>query len=314
MKKLFSDIYGQKNAVKLLTSQIKNNHLAHAYLFLGSAGVGKEYLAREFARYLLCGSGEEDDCRNCQLFDMKNHPDFMKLDGAEGIKINELREVIERLNYSPNISKRKVALFANTENISQEVANAMLKTLEEPPLDSVIILTAVSTKSLPETVLSRAQKIKLLPLGAEDIAKVLAPEVSEDKLTEVLFLAGENLGEAKKILSDPAYKAQKERLYADVRTILFGKSIIEKFTILERLDKEDELPNLFGTLFYLVAESLDESKHPKKNLVTDLEQSLSLPIRAQMARKMLKIYDILQYNVNLKLLLEQLILENLING
>lgn len=314
MVKLFSDIYGQESAIKILSAQLKSNQLAHSYLFLGSTGLGKQYFARKFAKYILCENITDDQCPSCSLFYKNSHPDFIFLDGNNKIKIDDLRQVIERLNYSPSLSKRKVALFTNCDNLSREVANAMLKTLEEPPLDSVIILTAISTRSLPETIVSRTQRIRLLPIGTEKIKRILLKNYDNQEVESVLSIAEDNLGEAKKALDDLAYRRRKQNIYNDAKELLSGNSLANSFLILEKNEKEDSLAELFNMILKLIVDSLFNGKNKNDNFMEVFSEKFSLMARIAMFEKMLKIYQKMQYNISLRLHLEEFVLENLING
>jgi len=313
MGKLFGDIYGQPTAVRLLSTQLKNNHLDHAYLFLGGEGLGKRYLAKRFAQYLLCEKGEGDQCQSCRLLNSGNHPDLITIEGDSGIKIDEVRKIIERINLSPNISKRKVVLISNAENLGIEAANALLKTLEEPPLDSIIMLTAISIKSLPETVISRVQKIKMVPIGPINTEKILANFTSDKKISKEAYkLSEESISEAKKVIEDKSYREKKEQLYRDILSLLFSKSIIEKNQILDFYDKNKELIWLFDALYYLVTKSLEKDDSDNE-FIKQIKNNLTSQLRAKLSQKMLKIYDILKYNVNLRLNLEVMLMEQLTN-
>jgi DNA polymerase-3 subunit delta' len=316
MGKLFSDIVGQDTAVKILTAQLSNDSLSHAYIFLGENGTGKEYLAREFAKYILCDKHTDDDCDSCKNFSHNAHPDFIYIDGTEGIKIEQVREAIERVSLSPNLSKRKVLLFRKAENLGIEAANALLKTFEEPPLDSVIILTAVSEKSLPETINSRGQKIKLRTIGQEEAKKILLKKYSEEDIDRVLAITEGNLAEAKKYINEPEKMEAKKEIFSDIEILLNSRSAIEKFKVIEKYDKTKELSlreffDIFSKVIYRsLAAMLAGKEDPTGVGVSDDYTPSRL---AGIATKTLKISDNLEYNVNLKIALEEIILDNTLN-
>jgi DNA polymerase III subunit delta' len=309
MPKLFNDVLGQKSAVSILSAQLTSGNLSHGYLFLGNEGTGKGFLALEFARYLLCEKHTEDECDNCQRFLSGNHPDFIFIDGTDGIKIDAIREAIERINLSPNMSKYKVLMLSKAENMGMEAANALLKTLEEPPSDSIIIMTAISEKSLPETIISRAQKIKLNTLTDEDIKKILSKMFEDEEIEKVISLAEGSVGEARKLIENPDFRDAKVELFNDVDVILKSPSIIEKFKVIERHDKAKNLRNFFDLFAGKVFETLrsdiadGSSSHdyqiPKGKLLL-------------LSQKILKIYGNLDYNISLRLSMEELSLEYLL--
>jgi DNA polymerase-3 subunit delta' len=313
MGKYFSDIKGQDNAIRILSAQIDSDMLSHAYIFLGSEGTGKEYLAREFAKLILCENRKGDECDSCVRMDNHSHPDYIVIDGRSGIKIDSVREAIERINLSPNLSKKKVLLFTKAENFGLEAVNALLKTFEEPPSDSVIILTAISEKSLPQTILSRGQKIKLNTLSSNAIKSILAKEFTDEEIEKVINYAGGSIGEAKKLITSSDKLNDKKILFSDAEQIIEAGSVISKFKILEAYDKNKNLIDLFDVFsenifnvisFKMGTEEREESDIIGKNL--DLSNLVSI------GHKVLKIYDNLEYNINLRLAFEEMILDNLI--
>jgi DNA polymerase III delta' subunit len=304
---LFGEIKGQKGAVKRLAAQLKSGEFSHAYLFVGPEGTGKEFLARLFSKYLLCDDLRKPECPSCQKFGFGTHPDFIFIDGKEGIKIEQVREAMERIYLSPNMSKRKVLLVSKAEKMGNEAANALLKTFEEPPLDSVIILTAVSEESLPKTIISRAQVIKLRNLTEKELTETMAGSVSKTELEEILKFSKKNLGDVKALIENPEQLSKRKLLFSEIEKIVKGTSIIEKFLILEKHDKDKDLKEFFQFFSYVVFASIDDGVKGKEG---DLMAGVEVAKKVNISKKILKIYENLQYNVNLRLALEQLILEN----
>jgi DNA polymerase-3 subunit delta' len=313
MGKLFSNIKGQDNAVRILASQLSGDNLSHAYIFLGSEGTGKEYLAREFAKLILCQNTKGDDCDSCVRMDNRSHPDYIVVDGRAGIKIDSVREAIERINLSPNLSRKKVLLFTKAENFGIEAINALLKTFEEPPSDSIIILTAISEKSLPQTILSRGQKIKLNTLSSSDIKSILNKEFSDEEIDKVLEYAGGSIGEAKKLLLSADRLNEKRDLFNDTSKLIGPGSVIEKFKILESYDKNKIIKELFDVfsqqIFLAINVKMGGTREPLSGAV---EPKLDLSNLVSIGHKVLKIYDNLEYNINLRLAFEEIVLDNLI--
>jgi DNA polymerase-3 subunit delta' len=313
MGKLFSNIKGQDNAVRVLTAQLESENLSHAYIFLGSEGTGKEYLAREFAKLILCENRKGDDCDSCVRMDNGSHPDYIVVDGRSGINIDSVREAIERINLSPNLSKRKVLLFTKAENFGIEAVNALLKTFEEPPSDSIIILTAISEKSLPQTILSRGQKIKLNTLSPGVIKSILEKEFTSEEIEKVLNFAGGSIGEAKKLLLSPTKLSDKKQLFSDVEQLIEPGSVIDKFKILETYEKKKILKDLFEifseNIFSAIANKMGTKTDENEKQVGE---NIELSNLVSLGHKVLKIYDTLEYNINLRLAFEEMILDNLI--
>lgn len=151
----------------ILEKQLENGRLAHAYLFAGPKGTGKKALALEFARKII-------DTGN-----LSAHPDYFFLDCAQDASAESVREFIGRIFLKPFLAKRKFALLSNIENLNIQGANALLKTLEEPPQSTVIVLTADTRKILP-TIISRCQVFSFNRLVASSSNRITTPPL--DKL------------------------------------------------------------------------------------------------------------------------------------
>lgn len=312
---LFADVKGQKRAVNLLMSHLKNDNLSHSYLFIGKEGTGKEFIAKEFAGYILCDNAKGDDCDSCIKYEKGIHPDFFYIDGAGGIKINQIREVIERINLTPSLSKRKVLLITKAENIGIEAANALLKTLEEPPADSVIVITTKSEKRLPETIISRSQLIKLNVISEEDIKEALKSEFSKKDVDEVISIAEGSIGKAKKLLSDKKHLKEKKEIITDIEILFKSKSVIEKFNVLNKYDKKKNLKVFFDIYSRVIFNSIySEILEKEVGLSSLVPESVSLPRKKVIGNKILKIYRNLDYNVSLRIAMEEIILEDELNA
>lgn len=138
----FSDVVGQEQLVTLLTSSIEQKKIAHAYLFCGGRGTGKTTVARIFARDIGC-----------------NPEDIIEIDAASNRGIDEIRELREAVRTAPFSSPYKVYIVDEAHMLTKEAANALLKTLEEPPAHVVFILATTDPEKLPSTIVSRCQKI-----------------------------------------------------------------------------------------------------------------------------------------------------------
>lgn len=313
MTKLFSDIVGQKLAVSILSSQLNSGQFSHAYVFLGDEGAGKEYMAREFAKYILCENLGKEKCESCMRVEKGTHPDFIVVHGEEGIKIEEVREVIEKVNLHPILSKKKVLLFTKAENLGLEAANALLKTLEEPPADSVVILTAISEKSLLPTIISRAQKIRIGKFDAKEITTILLKDFSQKEIEKVLPFAEGSIGEAKRLILDQKYFDSKSELLSQIEQVLISSSVVEKFKILEDLDKRKQMKDFLDVFGRIIFQALYVGINGKEcdyyneicGKITKKHQKEQL---AEIAEKVLKIYQNLEYNVNSRLAIEEIIL------
>jgi DNA polymerase III gamma/tau subunit len=183
---MFEGISGHKKQTELLQKALERGKLAHAYVFAGPAGVGKKTIAKKLGMRMLeegvAGSGERGD-----YF----HPDFLEISSEDGIKIEQIRELIYKLSLKPYQAKHKVALIDNAEQLTNEAANALLKSLEEPKDYTYIFLITSNAHSLPKTILSRCQKINFGPLTEQERQSLnFVPdeaEVEETKAADEYF-------------------------------------------------------------------------------------------------------------------------------
>lgn len=172
----------------ILDKQIQNGRVAHAYLFVGPKGTGKKELAMEFAMQVLENHGTTRNFTRNNTEFLERHPDFAMLDCSQDASAESVREFIGRIALKPFLGKKKFALIINIENLNTQGANALLKTLEEPPDSTVMVLTADSRKILP-TIVSRCQVFSFSRVLATDL-KRNAPEAPS-----LIGLAEKSLGE-----------------------------------------------------------------------------------------------------------------------
>jgi DNA polymerase-3 subunit delta' len=200
---MFESIRGHKRQLEFLSKALERGKLAHAYTFAGPDGIGKKMIARELARELLKSEGN-----NFQ-------PDLLEIDGSEGIKIEQIRELIYKLSLKPYQAKYKVAIIDMAENMTTEAANALLKSLEEPKEYTIIILITNNPNRLPKTILSRTQKITFGPLENSEVPqnefyKVFQSDDLPGKLIAAYELADLETPEIKQTLDSWLQNLQAE--------------------------------------------------------------------------------------------------------
>lgn len=173
----FSNIVGHRRVIEALKKALGTGRLAHAYLFVGPPGVGKTATALEFAKALQCSSPADDacdQCRACRKVMEGAHPDVIWVEPqGRQILVEQVRELQRRLMYKPLEGSRRVAILKDAQELNLQAANALLKILEEPPGDTVMVLVADSESSLLPTVVSRCQKLRFAPLKTQIVSTYL---------------------------------------------------------------------------------------------------------------------------------------------
>jgi DNA polymerase III subunit delta' len=201
MTDLFDDVIGHEGVVDLLRSELE--HPAQAYLFVGPQSVGKEFVALRFATGLLGGAADE---RTRRLALMRAHPDLTVLEpeGATSLGVDQAREVVARASLAPVEAPRTVFFFPDAGSMTEQAANALLKTLEEPTSQTVFLLVAESEDDFPPTVASRCRSIHMGRVPLPELARALVERgLSEEAADGVAVVSGGRPGLALALMSQP---------------------------------------------------------------------------------------------------------------
>ena len=181
----FLDLIGHERPTAILKASILHDRVAHAYLFFGEDGIGKRLAALRFAQAINCETdyGPEGPdacgaCRSCRQIEARTHPDFLLIEPDQEqanpqIKIEQIRELEHQLVYHPLVGRRKVCLIDEADRMTPGAANALLKTLEEPPDHSLLLLIASRPAALLATVRSRCQGIRFVAPARADVEAAL---------------------------------------------------------------------------------------------------------------------------------------------
>jgi len=175
----FSEFVGQEHIVKTLTNEIAAGRIAHAYIFAGPRGSGKTTMARLLAKSLNCQNRKEGEfepcnkCSSCQEISQGNSLDLIEIDAASHRGIDEIRELKDGIKFSPVKEKYKVFIIDEAHQLTKEAANALLKTLEEPPPYAVFILATTEIHKMIPTIISRCQRFDFRKLSLSEIIKKL---------------------------------------------------------------------------------------------------------------------------------------------
>jgi DNA polymerase-3 subunit gamma/tau len=183
----FDDIVGQNHVTRTLKNAVEQNRLAHAYLFVGPRGTGKTSTARILAKALNCIHGPTvtpcGKCDNCREIAGGNSLDVIELDAASNRGIDDVRELRDNVRYAPAKGRFKIYIIDEVHMLTKEAANALLKTLEEPPKHVIFCLATTEPEKLPITILSRCQRFDLHRIATNLIAQQLQSIATKEKLT-----------------------------------------------------------------------------------------------------------------------------------
>lgn len=214
----FTDILAQDHITDHFRKTIASNHLSHAYIFTGQDGVGKTLFAKEFSKALLCTEGKDDSCnlcRNCIRIEKHNHPDVNWIDideKAKFIKIENIRNLQHSVKLSPVESNYKIFIIKEAVMMNEEASNCLLKTLEEPPPNTIIILITNSLTPVKETIKSRCQIIRFHPIPTSIIEDQLTKRFNADtsKIGWLSRFCSGSLGNAFELLKDNFYEKNND--------------------------------------------------------------------------------------------------------
>ena len=182
----FDEIVGQKHIITSLTNQIKNNQVGHAYLFTGTRGTGKTSIAKIFAKAINCPhSHNGNPCNKCEICESITNGTnvyILEIDAASNNRVDEIRELREKVKYPPVTCKYKVYIIDEVHMLTDSAFNALLKTLEEPPAYVVFILATTEVQKLPATILSRCLRFDFKLLTDEQLEAHLKYVFDDSKI------------------------------------------------------------------------------------------------------------------------------------
>ena len=218
----FTRVVGQSHIVEILKNQIKTGNLGHAYLFSGIRGTGKTSCAKIFARAVNCLNPKDgnpcNECENCKMILNDKALEVVEMDAASNRRIDDIRELKEKVIYPPQIVKYKVYIIDEAHMITNEGFNALLKILEEPPKHLIFILATTEIDKLPDTIISRCQRFEFKRIHNLDIVENikyilnnLNVEVEKDGINLISELSSGAMRDALSLL-DQVVATGKEKI------------------------------------------------------------------------------------------------------
>lgn len=230
---LFDSVVGQSHVTNTLKNAIKNDHLAHAFLFCGPRGVGKTTCARLLAKILNCENPTSDTepcdvCPSCQSFNKNTSLNIHELDAASNNSVEHIRSLIEQVRFAPQSGRYKIYIIDEVHMLSQAAFNAFLKTLEEPPSYAIFILATTEKHKIIPTILSRCQIFDFKRIQVLDMVKHLQKICANEEI------AAEE--EALNIIAQKADGALRDALSIFDRVVSFSGQDIRYTDVVENLN------------------------------------------------------------------------------
>ena len=238
----FHEIRGHEKNIRILARVIKTRRLPHAYLFAGIGGIGKRLTALALSKVLLCSSPDPEHCGSCAdciQVDHHNHPDFLTLEPKNNsIPIDSIRYLRQQLSWKSYRGKYKICIIDDAEKMTTQAQNALLKTLEEPPPHSLIILITPQPYRLLPTIASRCQRLNFEPLPISVVAELTMERRKIDEPAAYLtaHLSGGSLGKAMTL--DIEYCKEMRDSWAGLSKVPSKGKGEELFRLAEGLSKE----------------------------------------------------------------------------
>ncbi len=313
----FKDIKGQDRPARILKGYLNQSRLAGGYLFIGPQGIGKKMVARALAKAVNCLEDQADSCdrcASCVRIENNQHPDVHTIDNEEGeIKIEYVRQLQREISFKPYEAAKKVFIINDAHRLNPEASNALLKILEEPPADSLIILITDRPALLFKTIVSRCKVLKFSPMSREGLKEILRQDYRLDK-GSAHFLAYFSEGRLGRALSlkDTDIFADKNRVID--RFLLSGRHSLENLSAQNKKEIKSYL-DILATWFrdvYLMKTGVGEAEMINFDRRDELLKAMARFSFPELNLIMRCISDSILYldqNINTKLLLHNLKLE-----
>ncbi len=291
----FRDCIGHQQSIMLLQAAVAHERLAHAYLFHGEEAIGKRLTAIRFAQALSCERPPDTEgldscgtCRSCQQIEARTHPDFFVIEpdpeqATQQIKIEQVREIEHQIMYRPLIGERKICLINDADRMTIGAANALLKTLEEPPGHSLFLLIASRPASLPATIRSRCQALRFTTLARTQVeaALILKREIPPSDARFLAIISEGRIGEA--LTSDVKDTRQRQQELVDLVRPQSLQSIGSILSSAEAIAKADKAQGILAWMTRWIRDLVVIQVGGDRDQILNLDDLTTLESYAQQA-------------------------------
>lgn len=254
----FKEVIGQKHVIQTLKNAIIENRTSHAYVFSGLRGIGKTTIARILAKAVNCKNpidGEPcNECANCKAINENITTDVVELDAASNNGVDEIRSLLEKVNFLPSFLTKKVYIIDEVHMLSTAAFNALLKTLEEPPAYVMFILATTEPHKIPMTILSRCQRFDFKQFTMAELTEELeyicekeGINISKEALNGIAEAAEGGMRDALSILDQASVYAEGEITVEDVNSVtgnISNQKLIELLNALNDNDATSAISNI----------------------------------------------------------------------
>ncbi len=255
--KTLDDICGQDAIVKIIKNSIMNKKISHAYLFAGPRGTGKTSLAKVFSKIVNCENPIDckpcGDCVNCTQI---NNSDIIEIDAASNNGVDEIRELRSKVNLVPSYGKYKIYIIDEVHMLTTGAFNALLKTLEEPPEHIIFILATTDPHKIPETIISRCQRLDFKKINLDSIIDRLRQiavkeniKIEENALREIALLSDGGMRDSLGMLDEATAYTNGKITEQDIHDINGTLTKKDLFKLVEMFSKSD-LENILKSFDY----------------------------------------------------------------
>ena len=240
----FNELIGNEKIKQNLIKILNSDNITHSYMFIGTKGIGKKLFAKEFAKGILCTNNNQKPCENCKScleFVNNNNPDYYEINlenNENSIKIDTIRQMQKKVQELPIVSKRKVYIIDNSEYMTKEAQNCLLKTLEEPPSYVTIILIVSNEDNILNTIKSRCLKFYFNDLTNEELKKYIAGNLNlQEFSTNMIKACQGSIGKAQEIIKNKEIYFKLDEIFSNIEDYSLT-DIYQKMDILYKNKEE----------------------------------------------------------------------------